>query len=404
MEKHTHTFNALLYAISNGIERASYYGIRSILILYMVSESLGMTRFEALGFYGWLTLSFYLSKVIGSLLGDLLIGNKLAILFGGLLQTLGCFLLCFSSMSFLYIGVGLLVIGNGLFSPNVLAQFGKQYSNKPKIIDAGFSGLFFFINIGAFLGVMLIGLVGSENFSYGFIFGGILMLLATLIGFFNTDEDLGTKKMPLNYINVIHILFVFVAITFSGIFWACYEMSSGLTSMYIFDSGLEFSHWMNITSGSGIVFTLILAIIWTFIYTNQFAKFCIGLMFSALALGLMISFSENSEEGSTMILIASGLLLALSEAFLSPMLYAITTKYSNPKYLAIILSVVSLPILIFNKIAGVISEQSSELNESTIFIVTSVILVVVAIIASIMWFVQKNTDKNGIFKKTIKLD
>jgi len=116
-----HTQSAFFYAISNGIERASYYGIRSILILYMIGETINMDRLEALGFYGWLTISFYFSKVIGAFLGDLLIGNKKSILIGGLLQTIGCVLFCFPSIAFLYIGVGCLVIGNGLFSPNILA-------------------------------------------------------------------------------------------------------------------------------------------------------------------------------------------------------------------------------------------------------------------------------------------
>lgn len=110
----SHTLSAFLYAISNGIERASYYGIRSLLILYMLGETLQMSNKEALTFYGWFTLSFYFSKVLGALLGDLLIGNKTAIIIGGFLQAIGCFLLCFNSMAFLYASVIFLVIGNGL--------------------------------------------------------------------------------------------------------------------------------------------------------------------------------------------------------------------------------------------------------------------------------------------------
>ncbi len=363
-----------------------------------------MTRMEALGFYGWLTMSFYLSKVIGAILGDLLIGNKYSILIGGLLQTLGCLLLCISSMSFLYIGVEFLVLGNGLFSPNLMSQFGKQYINKPKLIDAGFTGFFFFINIGAFLGVMLIGLIGQDNFNYGFIFGGILMLTATLIGFFNKDEERVSKQEYLNDNSIVKVLLVFGAIILSGVFWACYEMSGGLINLYVSNSDIGFSNWINISSGSTIVFTLILAHAWTFFYTNQFAKFCIGLFLSVLAMGLMISFSLNPDVGSTIVLIVFGLLLALGEAFLSPMLYAITTKYANPKYLAIFLSVVSLPILIFNKLAGVIGEWSSEVSESTLFIANTITLIVFATIACVMWFIQKGVDKNRILKNNVEFD
>ncbi len=404
MEKQIHTINALLYAISNGMERASYYGIRSILILYMISESLDMSQKEALAFYGWLTMSIYVSKVVGALLGDLLIGNKISILIGGVLQTLGCFLLCYPSIIFLYIGVGLIVLGNGLFSPNVLSQFGKQYSNKPKIIDAGFSGLFFFINLGAFLGVMLIGLIGNENFSYGFIFGGLLMLLATLLGFFNKDQTSEIKEPSFKNNPVFSILLVFMAIVLSGVFWACYEMSGGLTALYVSKSDLDYSNWINISSASTVLFTLLFAFIWTFVYLNQFAKFCFGLLISALAFTFLMSFSKNPEQESSMVLILASLLLSLGESFISPMIYAITTKYSKTKYLAILFSLVTLPLMIFSKISGMIAEKTSEFNETNIFITLIIILIVFGIFSAIMWFVQKGIDKNRILKNNIELN
>lgn len=397
----SHTLSAFLYAVSYGFERASYYGIRSILILYMIGESLQMTTAEALGFYGWLTISFYFSKVIGALLGDLLIGNKVAILIGGLLQAIGCFLLCLQTISFLYIGVLFLVIGNGLFSSNVLAQFGKQYSNKLKLIDSGFTGLFFFINVGAFLGVMVMGLISDKNFNYGFILGGLLMIVATLLAYFNTDEKLVYKESTSDSNIFLKIVFVLIAIIISGVFWGSYEITAGLSSLYISQTSFDQSTCYMLPGIFGIVFTLVLAIIWTFVYTNQFAKFCIGLVLSAFAISLLISFPENPAEGNSMVLIISALFLALGETFLAPLLLAITTRYADPKYLAIILSLVTLPLLMFNKIAGVIGEHTFDYDPSGIFIAVTSTLVFFGIIAFVMWFVQKQDDEKVFSKNEI---
>lgn len=398
----THSLSAFLYAIAYGIERASYYGIRSILILYMVGETLQMSTTDALSFYGWLTISFYFSKVIGALLGDLLIGNKMAILIGGVLQTLGCFLLCFPNLSLLYISMALLVIGNGLFSPNVLAQFGKQYTNKTKLIDAGFSGLFFFINICAFFGIMLMGVVGNDNFNYGFILGGLLMLIATLMAYFNIDKKSDEQDQASDQSIILKIVFIFIAITITGVFWGVYEISAGLTSEYVSKTSFDLSTWYMLPSISGIVLTCILAVIWTFVYTNQFSKFCVGLLISALAFSLLISFPENpTADGNTTTLVTFGLLLAIGEAFISPLLLAITTRYASPKYLAIVLSLVSLPLLMFNKIFGKIGELTFNYDPSGIFIALTSVLVICGIIAFVMWFIQKQDDKKVFVENDI---
>nr|WP_321221174.1 MFS transporter [uncultured Psychroserpens sp.] len=396
----SHSLSAFSYAISNGIERASYYGIRSILIIYMVGESLQVPENDALEFYGMLTMSFYISKVFGALLGDLLIGNKTAILIGGLLQTLGCFLLCVENVSMLYVSIALIVIGSGLFAPNVFGQFGKQYINKTKIIDAGLSGYFLFINLGGMLGIIIIGYLGDKNFNYGFIFGGILMLTATLIAYFSKNRTIDETQIIKEKSNEIlkKIVFVFVAIILAGVFWACYEIYFGSVLSLSIIGAIDVGNFYEMTSFGAIIILGILTVIWTFVYTNQFSKFCIGLLISALAVSLLITLPETSNDGNTNIIFISGLLLALGEAFLSPMLYAITTRYSNPKYLAILLSLVGLPILMFNKIAGKISEFTYDFKPTGIFIALTSVLILFGIIACIMWFFQKRDDHKLLLK------
>lgn len=228
------------------------------------------------------------------------------------------------------------------------------------------------------------------------------MLIATLIAYFSKDDtSIEINKTPIDTDIIKKLVFVFVAIILSGVFWASYEMSAGTTSYYWSQTDNGYSILNTIISSSGIVFTLILAIIWTFVYTNQFSKFCVGLIISALAISLLISYPENLQEGNSTILILSSLLLALGETFISPMLYAITTRYANPKYLAIFLSLVSLPIMIFYKIAVEISELTFDYNPSGIFIAVTSALVFFGIIAFIMWFVQKRDYDNLVSQNEI---
>ena len=165
-----HTKETFYYSLSRMLERASYYGLRTLIVLYMVGETLKMENSEALNIYGWLTGSLVLSQIVGALLGDLLIGNRKSVVIGGIIQAIGAFSICIPSIIGLYIGLSLVVLGSGFFTPNITSNFGKLYLNKTKLLDSGFTIFYLTINLGSFLGVLLIGYLG-EKFSYniGFI-------------------------------------------------------------------------------------------------------------------------------------------------------------------------------------------------------------------------------------------
>src|SRR5690606_19783790 len=133
------------------LERASYYGFRILLILYMTGEIIKMDRTESLSVFGWFAGSLMVSKIIGALLGDLVIGNRKTLILGGVIQAFGTFCLYIPSTTGLYLGLFLVVIGNGFYTPNMTANFGKLYLNKIKLLDSGFTIFYLAINLGAFL-------------------------------------------------------------------------------------------------------------------------------------------------------------------------------------------------------------------------------------------------------------
>jgi len=405
MQKISHSKPALIYALAYCFERASYYGVRAIIVLYMVGETLKMSNKEALAIYGWFAFFVVIAKVLGALLGDLLMGNKTTILAGGVLQTLGCFILYYQSLTALYIGFGLIVLGSGLFTSNIIAQFGKQYLSKPKLLDAGYTSLYVAINFGSFLGIVALGYAADLDFNYGFIAAGILTIIATAFVFFTKENQEASLS---NYKSTVlnkKLLYIISAIIISAVFWMVYEITYyGIHTIQekVFD-GVDIIPKAYLNAGAnsyfGIVIISILALIWSYIYTNSFFKIFLGLVISALSFVILLFIPETQNTLSLAMFIFSTFLLSCGEMLISPILYSVTTRFSNPKYLAIVLSLVTIPSMLFYKVSGRIGEYSSEIGFNTIFLVSVFILLVFGAIAYFLYLVYKKEDRIYLSKE-----
>ena len=157
-------------------ERFSYYGMRGVLLLFMVDAiqtgGLGMTDGKAAAIYGLYTAGVYLMAMPGGWFADRLVGAKSAIFYGGLLIALGQFSLVFSTNSpaAFYSGLVLIVLGTGLLKPNVSAIVGELYPEGGARRDAGFSVFYMGINLGAFIGPLICGFLG-ETIAWPLAFG-----------------------------------------------------------------------------------------------------------------------------------------------------------------------------------------------------------------------------------------
>ena len=167
-------------------ERFSYYGMRGILVLFLIS-SVGIggwdwTSKEALALYGTYTAMVYLTPILGGYLADNFIGYRKAVIWGALIMTAGhaSMALEFANI-FLYIGIGLLIIGNGFFKPNMTSIISYMYEDTPEKKDGAYTIFYMGVNAGAFLGILLCGYIGEKvSWSYGFGLAGIFMLMGAL--------------------------------------------------------------------------------------------------------------------------------------------------------------------------------------------------------------------------------
>ena len=113
-------------------ERFSYYGMRALLVLYMV-DFFKMTQEDASVIYKWYTSLVYLTPLLGGYLADRVLGNKWAIVIGAILMAVGHFLMAFEDKWIFYSALGFLIMGNGFFKPNMSVQVGRLYpQNDPR--------------------------------------------------------------------------------------------------------------------------------------------------------------------------------------------------------------------------------------------------------------------------------
>lgn len=172
-------------------ERFSYYGMRAILVLFLISsimnEGWGWERADALLLYGWYTGLVYVTPIFGGLIADKVMGYRNAIVLGAFLMTLGHASMALEVLAdpFFFIGLGLLIIGNGLFKPNISSIVGQLYLNQGKEKDAGYTIFYMGINAGAFLGILLCGYLGENvGWHWGFGLAGVFMFFGMLQFYF----------------------------------------------------------------------------------------------------------------------------------------------------------------------------------------------------------------------------
>ena len=191
-------------------ERFSYYGMRALLVLYLVN-SLNYSESDALHIYAVYTGLVYLTPLIGGYLADRFLGTQKSIFIGGLTMMIGHFLMAFPD--YLYLAIGMLIIGNGYFKPNISSLLGRLYKSNDLRRDSGFSIFYVGINLGAFLAPLIVGYVGETiNWHYGFAIAGFGML-AGLIQFYygqnkiiKEDTTLQSKKLKLADWGLISII------------------------------------------------------------------------------------------------------------------------------------------------------------------------------------------------------
>lgn len=267
-------------------ERFSYYGMRALLVLFLTSSIMGdnpgwgWPREHALAIYGSYTALAYLTPILGGYIADKIIGYRWAVIFGCVLMTLGHLSMALEEINqaFMYIGLFFLVLGIGLFKPNMTSILSHMYKDKIEKKDGAFSIFYMGVNSGAFLGMLLCGYIGESanwGWNYGFGLAGIFMFIGMLQFYFtqNIFGNIGLKPIKNEIVNYneeasVSKLNPFSAFDLSiiglvsifGLAWIINDPMSKISSFNLFDfsvGSLSGSNFVILCSLLLFVFVLI---------------------------------------------------------------------------------------------------------------------------------------------------
>lgn len=175
-------------------ERYAFYGMRALLVPFLTAAvtegGLGLAEPQALTIYAIFTALVYLTPLIGGALSDRYLGQRTAVLIGGLTMAIGEFALMFKGM--LFFGLAMIIIGNGFFKPNMSTIVGQLYRSDDKRRDGGYTVFYMGINLGAAFAPMVCGFLAHNTplgWAAGFASPGIFMLIG-LIWFWRSQKAL----------------------------------------------------------------------------------------------------------------------------------------------------------------------------------------------------------------------
>ncbi|GAK86944.1 di-/tripeptide transporter [Vibrio ponticus] len=393
-------------------ERFSYYAMRAILVLYLTDTTLngglGWSTKDALDLYGIYTGLVYITPLIGGWLADNYLGQRRSILIGGALMAIGQFTLAIpadmlglSVLHSFYLGLALLIAGNGLFKPNISTMVGDLYKEGDNRRDGAFTIFYMGINIGALLAGVVSGSVTNEfGWKAGFIAAGIGMLMSLVMQMTLAQSWLGdigrepaakrdlelknsSKKEPLTKEEFDRIKVILVMSVFTIVFWAGFEQAGGLMNIYTQQytdrmiGGFEVpAAWFQSLNPFFII-TLapLLAVLWVKLgkrEPNSPVKFALAMFF--LALGFLCMVGAVMEQGgdttvktSMLWLVGAFFFHTLGELCLSPIGLSLVTKLAPLRLASLMMGAWFGCNAIANYVAGYVGSHVGELGALSIF-------------------------------------
>jgi len=392
-------------------ERFSYYGMRALLVLYMVRYLLepqragsvvGLAPFKsaleavfgplatqplASQIYGFYTGLVYLTPILGGLLADRTLGQRRTVILGATLMAIGHFMMAFEQLFLLALIV--LILGNGAFKPNISTQVGALYAPSDRRRDRAFSIFYVGINLGAFLAPLVCGTLGEElGWHYGFAGAGIGMALGLIIYLIatpNLPKDAFTRRevaqVPLDRtaqqsIGALLLLFPPVSL-----FWATYEQQGNtialwadhFTDRHFLGGEIPVTWFQAFNPFMIFAFTPLIVTFWRWQGTREpstVAKMAIGLLLNAVSYLVMVAaaWDVGSGKASWLWLFAYFVIITVGELYVSPTSLSLVTKVAPASLLSMIMGVWLATSFVGNFLAGYLGTFWSNMSHVYFFL------------------------------------
>ena len=416
----------LLFAVEMW-ERFSYYGMRALLVLYLIQylfkgfDNTTATQYAG-NIYGWYTGLVYLTPLAGGYIADRFLGQRKCISIGALLMAIGLFCLAASDFSALEnynfiiftLGLCLMVIANGFVKSNISTVVGMLYGEDKQRRDAGFTIFYMGINLGAFFSPLVCGTLASlYGFKYGFMAAGCGIIIGYLIYKLGENKFLveyglepyreekiaAGAEMELRLREKRKIWALFVLMTFSIIFWCCFEQAG--CSMALFAENetnrllnifgklitIPSQYFQSLNPLFIITFAPIMSVVWAFLNSkkaepNSVVKFNFALFFIGCSFLIMSFAAHFAHSGlvSPLWLAAAFFVATIAELCISPIGVSLVTKLAPAKFASLLMGCWFLSSFVGNLSAGIFAGYYEKISHTLFFLILSLVAISVAFI------------------------
>lgn len=417
-------------------ERMSYYGMRALLVLYMVDhlflrpdvneqvvgfatikgilESIfGTLDIQPLAsqIYGLYTGLVYATPLIGGWVADRWLGQYRTVIVGGVLMTIGHFLMAFENLFFP--ALFFLIIGNGAFKPNISTQVGDLYAKDDPRRDGAFTLFYMGINLGAFLSPLVCGTLGQKlGWHWGFGSAGVGMIIGLLVYIFGqrfikvhsdhaghklqnqSAAQKATKKEPFTPSEWKAIIALIVLCALNVVFWAVYEQQGNTMQLWADNQtdwnlmGFEVpSTWYQSMNPLAILlFAPLLGLFWKKQAArnkepSSVTKMAIGCLLLAAAFCIMIFAASvvGDSRGSVLWLVMTTMVLTLGELYLSPVGLSLVTKVAPARIVSMMMGMWFLSSFLGNYLSGYLGTFYSTMSKGGFFTMMAVLAAIAAV-------------------------
>jgi POT family proton-dependent oligopeptide transporter len=378
-------------------ERFSYYGMRAILVLFMVAPAaqggLGFSTRDAASLYGTYTMAVYMLSVAGGLAADRVLGASRAVLIGGVVIASGHFAMAVHSLPFFYGGLTLIAVGTGLLKPSISTMVGSLYSQDDPRRDSGFSLFYMGINIGAIMAPLVCGWLAESSTFKGFLAAqgfdparswhwafatagiGMLVGLAVFLSRLGQLPSAGPKRITahvsaprLTRQEWSRVVAIGVLFAFTIMFWSAYEQKGASLNLYakelvsrtVFGWNFPASWLQSLTPFFVIVLAPVFARLWIRLGDRQPSgshKFALGLFFIGIGALLLVPASALTADGtvSPFWLVGFYFFAVVGELCVSPVGLSMVTRLSPVQVVGLMMGAWFFATSLGNKLAGYFS-------------------------------------------------
>ncbi len=401
-------------------ERFSYYGMRALLILYMVDYLIKGVRdgsihvagflplqgaiqgvFGPLGvqplasqIYGIYTALVYFTPLFGGMLADRYLGQRKAVVIGGILMAIGQFLLAAESMFLL--GLLFLILGNGSFKPNLATQVGSLYPPGDPRLDRAYSIYYMGVNLGAFFSPLVCGTLGQKyGWAYGFSAAGVGMICGLIFYLWGqkflakdlltrTQEGQQKEKVKLTAKEWKVIFALMVLIVVNAFFWAVYEQQGNTLQLFadrnadwhVFGWEMPSTWFQSFNPMLIFALTPLLINFWGGQSRKgtepgsitKMAMGCILLGVAFLPLVYIARGMGETEKISFLWLIGSTFILTIGELYLSPIGQSLVAQVAPPSLISMLMGMWFLSNFIGNYLTGYLGTFYETMSRDAFFI------------------------------------